>query len=412
MIAATPARAGAPTSQSLTSAPNGAPIAGTVATSLVDTLLGLSAAIAPGSDVPVRTAGGPGTPDILPFAQTLAAARAPQLSVSSPTVPELISAQVAPTPKAPEPPGVANAMPSPPLFAVPAWLKPALTSVDVSDRALAPMSTGGRTTAPRRTATPPSAPNDVTLGAAVSVPTLAGTPLTLTTTAGSPLDQPTVATDAAGAARRVRVAADNISEAGGRRGAEFAPGRAIAPDVPTPTVPDVAPVTSESPVPPGPAADPVAQLVQGSGLGDPSGGGGFKRHDDAADGGTASGPTSTTPAGFGSQRAPDFSSDSFASLAGTGAPNSHSVTPEARVVTLTFSAAHSDTRAALEQALPQLRDGFANAGLTLGQATVQQQMRQPSQNDTGAPKSDVVAADDVIGKSETRRVLSLVDEYV
>jgi flagellar hook-length control protein FliK len=49
-------------------------------------------------------------------------------------------------------------------------------------------------------------------------------------------------------------------------------------------------------------------------------------------------------------------------------------------VNVNFSASHSDTRQALEQSLPQLRDMLAGAGLSLGQAHVQQQMRQGSQN--------------------------------
>ena len=84
---------------------------------------------------------------------------------------------------------------------------------------------------------------------------------------------------------------------------------------------------------------------------------------------------------------------------------------DAKVINLTFGAAHSETRSALEHALPQLRDGFAQAGLTLGEATVQQQMRQESQNDTVARKADSGASDEVSTKSEQRQALSLVDEY-
>ena len=84
---------------------------------------------------------------------------------------------------------------------------------------------------------------------------------------------------------------------------------------------------------------------------------------------------------------------------------------EAKVINLTFGAAHAETRSALEHALPQLRDGFAQAGLTLGEATVQQQMRQESQNDTVVHRRDSGSPDEVITKSEQRQALSLVDEY-
>jgi flagellar hook-length control protein FliK len=84
---------------------------------------------------------------------------------------------------------------------------------------------------------------------------------------------------------------------------------------------------------------------------------------------------------------------------------------DAKVINLTFGAAHAETRSALEHALPQLRDGFAQAGLTLGQATVQQQMRQESQNDTVVRRTQSDAVDEVITKSEHRQALSLVDEY-
>jgi flagellar hook-length control protein FliK len=84
---------------------------------------------------------------------------------------------------------------------------------------------------------------------------------------------------------------------------------------------------------------------------------------------------------------------------------------EAKVINLTFGAAHAETRNALEHALPQLRDGFAQAGLTLGEATVQQQMRQESQNDTVMRPPESGVTDEVIAKSEYRQSLSLIDEY-
>jgi hypothetical protein len=81
------------------------------------------------------------------------------------------------------------------------------------------------------------------------------------------------------------------------------------------------------------------------------------------------------------------------------------------VVHLSFGAAHPETRTALDQALPQLRDGFAQAGLTLGQATVEQQLRHESRNDAPAPKAAAAPADDLVVNSEARRALSLIDEY-
>jgi flagellar hook-length control protein FliK len=75
-----------------------------------------------------------------------------------------------------------------------------------------------------------------------------------------------------------------------------------------------------------------------------------------------------------------------------------------------FSAASPETRVALEQSLPQLRDMLGGAGLSLGQAQVQQQMRQGSQN-TFQP--DRLAADRDVGESLARVPLrlGLVDEY-
>ena len=79
-------------------------------------------------------------------------------------------------------------------------------------------------------------------------------------------------------------------------------------------------------------------------------------------------------------------------------------------VNVNFSASHGDTRQALEQSLPQLRDMLAGAGLSLGQAHVQQQMRQGSQNSFS---SGGVSADNVVHEpSATLPMrLGLVDEY-
>jgi flagellar hook-length control protein FliK len=48
-------------------------------------------------------------------------------------------------------------------------------------------------------------------------------------------------------------------------------------------------------------------------------------------------------------------------------------------VNVNFSAAHAETRVALEQTVPRLREIFAASGLTLGHANVQQDPRPGSQ---------------------------------
>lgn len=53
-----------------------------------------------------------------------------------------------------------------------------------------------------------------------------------------------------------------------------------------------------------------------------------------------------------------------------------------------FGAAHEDTRAALEQSLPQLREMFANHGLSLGDAGVS---RDPSRQALPAPLTNRIA---------------------
>jgi flagellar hook-length control protein FliK len=81
-------------------------------------------------------------------------------------------------------------------------------------------------------------------------------------------------------------------------------------------------------------------------------------------------------------------------------------------VNVSFSAAHPDTRSALEQSVPRLREIFAGGGLTLGQATVQQEARpgshfSPPASHTalsGSQNADSVAI-------PTTRALGLVDEY-
>jgi flagellar hook-length control protein FliK len=80
-------------------------------------------------------------------------------------------------------------------------------------------------------------------------------------------------------------------------------------------------------------------------------------------------------------------------------------------VSLAFNATQPDTRAALEQALPQLRAAFAGAGLALGQATVGQQMRQGSQFSHGAPNGTGTPADHPEVTAAVMRPLGLLDEY-
>lgn len=80
-------------------------------------------------------------------------------------------------------------------------------------------------------------------------------------------------------------------------------------------------------------------------------------------------------------------------------------------VSVNFTAAHAETRAALEQAMPQLRAVLEGAGLTLGQATVQQQARRESQY-PGATVRHVGGADE---PPETvaaiPRSMGMVDEF-
>ena len=83
---------------------------------------------------------------------------------------------------------------------------------------------------------------------------------------------------------------------------------------------------------------------------------------------------------------------------------------------VTFNAAHADTRAALEQALPRLREMFSTQGLTLTDASVSQQSPR------GQPQRQAVSAIGAIGgvsgddstssvATVTRAQLGLVDTY-
>ena len=81
-------------------------------------------------------------------------------------------------------------------------------------------------------------------------------------------------------------------------------------------------------------------------------------------------------------------------------------------VNVNFGAAHSDTRTALEQALPRLREVLAGAGLTLGEASVQQQMRRGPQNRGDGQRTAAVMADrQPVAAIGSLHALRMVDEY-
>ena len=81
-------------------------------------------------------------------------------------------------------------------------------------------------------------------------------------------------------------------------------------------------------------------------------------------------------------------------------------------VNVSFTAAHADTRSALEQALPELRSVLAGAGLTLGQATVQQQARRESQNPQPVPRGANGVETPIAAPATVVRALGMIDEYV
>jgi flagellar hook-length control protein FliK len=82
-----------------------------------------------------------------------------------------------------------------------------------------------------------------------------------------------------------------------------------------------------------------------------------------------------------------------------------------------FGAAQADTRAALQQSLPQLRQLFANQGLTLADAGVSResprgQDRQSSAR-AGSPAAAIAAANDSSGgHTAATGGLGLLDTYV
>ena len=82
-------------------------------------------------------------------------------------------------------------------------------------------------------------------------------------------------------------------------------------------------------------------------------------------------------------------------------------------VNVSFTASHPETRSALEQGVPQLRAILANGGLTLGQATVQQEARSGSHYTATGSRHTLGAAESVDSVSVSSvRSLGLIDEYV
>ncbi len=85
---------------------------------------------------------------------------------------------------------------------------------------------------------------------------------------------------------------------------------------------------------------------------------------------------------------------------------------------LWFGAAHADTRHALEQALPRLREQFASAGLSLGQSSVSQGSPQEPRNLRAAMISGISAASSDAAEISapagrvTSRITGLIDTYV
>jgi flagellar hook-length control protein FliK len=82
-------------------------------------------------------------------------------------------------------------------------------------------------------------------------------------------------------------------------------------------------------------------------------------------------------------------------------------------VNVNFSAAHAETRAALEQTVPRLREIFASGGLTLGQTNVQQDPRPGSQSTAMPVRATFAHAQTVEPVAvAAAQSLGLVDEYV
>jgi flagellar hook-length control protein FliK len=82
-------------------------------------------------------------------------------------------------------------------------------------------------------------------------------------------------------------------------------------------------------------------------------------------------------------------------------------------VNVNFSAAHAETRAALEQSVPRLREIFASGGLTLGQTNVQSDPRPGSQSSPVPARATFTHAQTVEPVAiAAPQSLGLVDEYV
>jgi flagellar hook-length control protein FliK len=81
-------------------------------------------------------------------------------------------------------------------------------------------------------------------------------------------------------------------------------------------------------------------------------------------------------------------------------------------VNVSFTAAHPDTRSALEQSVPQLRAMLAGGGLTLGHTTVQQEARSNShypQSPSRGSSNSTQTVDSI--SISSARGLGLIDEY-
>jgi flagellar hook-length control protein FliK len=81
-------------------------------------------------------------------------------------------------------------------------------------------------------------------------------------------------------------------------------------------------------------------------------------------------------------------------------------------INVNFSAAHADTRAALTDAVPRLREMLAAGGLNLGQANVQQEGAGSGSHTPVVPGTwDAAETVDPVAVGSSR-ALGLVDEYV
>lgn len=81
-------------------------------------------------------------------------------------------------------------------------------------------------------------------------------------------------------------------------------------------------------------------------------------------------------------------------------------------VNVSFSAAHAETRSALEQSVPALRAMFAHSGLTLGQSSVQGETRPGSQSFKTRSQGLAAADSEPAPQAATApRAIGLIDEY-